>query len=384
MGAHAFIAPSGMPIGVHCSYFFQANAAFGSGDTLATEEGTAAHWVVEQALLEFKATGSTSVNFDKYVNAKADNDVYVTEEMIGHAQDSFYHMVSLVKNQCNFDTMEIEGRVHMQIVHPTDCWGTLDFGFYDEATRTITIRDFKYGFGIVDEHQNYQLFLYMLGMIAKYPQAVRFDLGVCQPRPYHRLGPNRNWTGEICNTQDMFDKVVRTVKELQSGAVQTRAGNHCRYCPVQYKCEAFQRSTMNALDVTMPPSINELDNQGLYKLYSVLDGAEKRVKHLKTAISDTISAKIDSGERVAGLTIESKMGNSYWAVTDKKAIEVCKMLGIDNVATIKAKTPISVLNSLKKDDPRRESIEALLKRKQSSSQLMFDDGREAERVFGKN
>lgn len=382
MSDHAFVPPSSLGVIVHCTYYPYVNRDYPTPDTMATLEGEAAHSLIESGLNEFRQTGSTDIDFDKWDNTPAENGVYITSEMIGHVKDSFDHMVGLVKNQCNFDTMHIEGRVQMPQLHPTDCWGTLDFGFYDHATRKITIRDFKYGFGLVNEIENYQLFAYFLGMMVKYPEAEYFDLGVCQPRPFHRLGNNRNWVGHIGELEPMMEFARQSISAIYTNPV-TKSGDHCRYCQVNYKCDAFIKSTMNAIDIAVPPNINEVTNDQLFKLYSVIERAANSLKHARESISNTITAKIDSGERIPGLMIASKMGNSKWAVNDKKAIELCELIGITDVGVTKAKTPISVLNSLGKNDSRRKTVESYLKRTQSSTSLIFDDGREADRVFGK-
>ena len=383
MSDHAFLAPSSMGIAVKCTYYPHVNRAYPTSDTLATMEGTAAHYLLEQALLTFKKTGNiASFNFSQWDNTPADNGVFITPEMIGNIKDSYNHITDLIKNQCNFDTMEIEGKVQIPQVHETDCWGTLDFGFYDHDTRTITIRDLKYGFGTVEVYENYQLLLYFLGMLVKHPQAEYFDIGVCQPRPFHRLGNNRSWAGHISEMFGMFDVLKSAIIAIYNNPTTT-AGDHCRYCQVNLRCDAFVTSTMNAIDVSIPPNINELTNEQLAKMYAVVERAFNAVKHMHSSTVDIVSTKIDAGERVPGLIIASTMGNSKWAVSDKKAIELCAVIGIDDVEVTKAKTPISVLNSLPKNDPRRKTVEKYLKRNQYSTKLMFDDGREAERVFGK-
>jgi hypothetical protein len=346
-------------------------------------EGSAAHYLLEQALLKFRETGDEhAFRFESWDNVAADNGVFITSEMIGNIQDSYRHIVSLIKTQCNFNTMEIEGKVQILQAHQTDCWGTLDFGFYCDQTRTITVRDLKYGFGTVEVYENYQLFLYLLGLHIKYPQAEYFDIGVCQPRPFHRLGNNRSWSGHMSELTDMLRKTQAAIVEIYNNPTTT-AGDWCRYCQINLRCDAFVQSTMNAIDISLYPNINELTNDQLAKMYSVVENAFNRVKHMRTSAVDTVTAKIDAGERVPGLMIASTMGNSKWAVSDKKAIEMCAVLGIDDVGVTKAKTPISVLNSLPKNDSRRETVQKYLKRNQYSTKLMFDDGREAERVFGK-
>jgi hypothetical protein len=127
-----------------------------------------------------------------------------------------------------------------------------------------------------------------------------------------------------------------------------------------------------------------MNNEQLSKLYEMANRALNAVKYIKINAANQITANINAGNPIKGWMIEQKQGNSSWSKSDQKMIEVCEMLGITDASTMKIKTPIQVLNSLSKDDARRDSLTGYLERKMGASSLVPDDGREAERVFGGN
>lgn len=379
-GAHAFLAPSSMGITVHCSYYPHVAANYPDMGNLAAEEGTAAHYVLEQMLLYWKCWLCHD-DHNRFVGLKADNGIFITQEMCDAAKVAYDHCTELVKTQGAFNTVMIEGKVGMPQLHESNCWGTLDFGFYEPSTQTIVIRDFKYGFGLVEVYKNWQLITYLCGMLIHYPYAQFVDLGVSQPRPYHRDGKNRSWSTNIQNIVPLIEQLRLKIIEVFTNPTTT-PGDHCRYCPGNLSCQAFINSGLNAIDYSILPDMRDLSDEELGKLYEIADRAFNAVKQLRDNAADRIIAKINQGQLVKGWMIEQKPGHSYWGKSEKTIIEVCQMLGIDSPTQVKLKTPIQILDTLGKDDPRRQALTPYLKRNLSSTRLLPNDGREAERVFG--
>jgi hypothetical protein len=382
---HASLAPSSMGITVNCSYYPHISKQYVDDSNLAAEEGTAAHWVLEQLLSYWVCWGY--VLPEEYVKSligsKADNGIFVNEEMVDCAKFAFEHCISLVTSDAAYRTILVEGRVHMPQIHLTDCWGTLDFGFYDPYTRTIVIRDYKHGFGLVEVFENYQLICYCLGMIVKHPDCEFVDLGVIQPRPHHKHGACRSWKTHISALYPLVQRLQNKIVEVYSNPYAT-PGDHCRYCPgaKHLTCDAFINSAYNAIDMSFAPSLTEMTNEQLGNLYETAKRAFNAIKYLRDNVANQIISKIDSGSRVAGWALDQPMGNSYWSKSDIEIEILCEELGIKDPTTKKMKTPIQVLNLLPVNDERREQLEKYLKRRMGNISIIPDDGREADRVFG--
>ena len=57
----------------------------------------------------------------------------------------------------------IESRICAKSIHPTKCWGTPDARQWAPETKTSRIADYKFGFGFVDEFENWQCLTYHVG-----------------------------------------------------------------------------------------------------------------------------------------------------------------------------------------------------------------------------
>jgi hypothetical protein len=383
-GSHAVIAPSSMGITVNCSYYPHINMQYDDTTSLASEEGTAAHWVLEQLLRYWVCWGYNPPEemVKSFIGSKADNGVFVNDEMVDCASFAFTNCISLVTSNEAFQTILVEGRVHMPQLHPTDCWGTLDFGFYDPFTKTIVIRDYKHGFGLVEVYENYQLICYLCGMLLLHPECQWVDLGVIQPRPFHKHGACRSWNTHITTLYPLIERMQNKIEEVYRNPYTT-PGDHCRYCPgaTNLTCEAFMNSGYNAIDMSFAPSLTNMSNEQLGKLYETANRAFNAIKHLRDNAANQIISKIDSGNKVKGWVLDQPKGNSYWSESDDKIEEVCQLLGIKNPTTKKIKTPIQILNTLPVNDERRNTLEKYLKRKMGTIAIVPDNGREADMVF---
>ena len=78
----------------------------------------------------------------------AANGVKVTEEMLNGA--------ALWVEALEGYPARIESRIYAKSIHPTKCWGTPDARQWAPETKTSRIADYKFGFGFVDEFENWQ------------------------------------------------------------------------------------------------------------------------------------------------------------------------------------------------------------------------------------
>ncbi len=217
------------------------------------------HWVSYTVLADFIACARKGHHFNRadFLDKQAPNGVIITDEMLD-AVEMYVADVMQVSNR--FDGTNswvlLEHRVTMPRIHP-DNWGTLDNAvlFYDPSqTSTLVIGDLKYGWGIVEAHENWQMINYAAGLIddihargLQVPTFVEFRL--CQPRPHHPEGFIRTWTVSVSELVPYWNHLAKQAHEALGPNAQQVPGLHCRYCTGRHACNAFRQTNYTALTV---------------------------------------------------------------------------------------------------------------------------------------
>lgn len=233
MGVHALLSPSGMPAAIRCLAKPHRERGLLDQSSSFADEGTAAHFLMEQCLLEnkdakdfqglriqvkdgvteFHTSGQYPVGLDMigpmqkaldYVRAVADGATIYTEQKlsIAHITGEHWHKVTgavCFKNDAgqyvDFDNGEIYQEDEVEPATGTaDVWivkGSVAFGF-----------DLKWGMGVqVFATDNEQLEMYADAALNDFDflgEVERVHIGVLQPRLGH------------------FDEHVLTRKELEA------------------------------------------------------------------------------------------------------------------------------------------------------------------------
>ena len=180
---HSRIAPSGMPRTVPCPGSVVMQERYPeSEDSLPAKEGNASHWAAACILEGEEPT----------VGQSAPNGIILTAGMIDYARVYTHD----IRTTMPPDTLAIEARVSAaERVHP-DSWGSVDCWSYDAKTRTLYVWDYKYGYGLVEVVENWQLINYTIGILDSLgvrDDRVTVRMTIAQPRAQHPEGPIRRW-----------------------------------------------------------------------------------------------------------------------------------------------------------------------------------------------
>lgn len=326
MGEHSKLAPSSAGRWVNCPGSVALQEQHPDNRvTIFQTDGTTVHDVSALALQSGKPVD--------------DIPSIITDEM-AYAADMYIQAVqAVVGTESN---LVVELRMAVPQVHQT-CFGTPDAYWFDHREGILHVWDLKYGWGIVEAKENWQLILYALGIIALLPKApIAIHLHIVQPRPYHWDGPVRTW-------MITYDELLRrgdTAKESAELALApnppTKTGPHCRYCSALVPCESTDEAIFNVLDVAGVASAPDQDPRLIgYKLM-ILRRASEMVKHQLAAVEQVALGM----KSVPGWEVENKVGKLCWDSTKTQQIaDVAALCGIEAHKPPELKTPTQLIKA---------------------------------------
>lgn len=321
MSAHARLPPSSAHQWLNCAGSLQLQEQYPQdGETEAAREGTAAHEVANAL-----ASGQP-------VPAVASNGVPVTQEMIDCGQ-MFADEVA--------GSGLYEQRVHMPMVHPTDCWGTFDAAKVDRDARRARVIDYKFGHGYVEAYRNPQLILYAMGLLHSIGLAPEewhgweIDLVVVQPRYYGSQGPvRRDWIDGTCLSQ-LAGIYAHSAAIALSPDAPTQTGPWCRNCSALTYCDSARKLSGTALEWSgaRTSAAPTPDSVGAELAY--IARAMRVLQDRQTVLHEVGAAM----PRVTGWTRAPKYGRLGWTAPDADVLALGDALGADLRAPVRAITP---------------------------------------------
>lgn len=307
----------------------------GNKSTIHTLEGEAAHWINEQVLtydLPWQVVDST------YCDTVAPNGVLITKEMINFCKV----FIDLVRNTPG--SHNIEQRVDIPSIHP-DCFGTVDHDGYDLQTATLYVDDFKYGWGIVDnwwQHTCYASGLIdTLGLV---PHLITVVMRTIQPRPWHPIGPIREWRIKGDQLQPYIDQLHDAANDIFP---ELTSGEHCKNCRAILSCPANYRATLNAIDISDWPIDKERTNKG--RELTILKHAKKTIENRLSAVESESEAELLAGGFIEGWAMGASKGGgkSTWNIDT----EEIRKLGVDHDINLIKETPVTPIQAIKNGVP---------------------------------
>lgn len=339
MTAHSPLAPSSAHRWVPCPGSVQLEAQYPEteeGESAA--EGTAAHFAGSEELLGREVREGQV----------ADNGVVLTEEMIEGAA-LWVEDVLTVTGTENPHVM-VEQRVAMPRIHG-EAFGTPDTWFYDQANGHLYVWDFKFGYGVVEAFENWQLMAYacgildLLGIDGRNDQHLWVHLRVVQPRAYHRDGRAREWKVLASDLRGYFNRLHDAAHEARGPRPHTLSGPHCLHCKAAHACPTLKRATWSAADYLGGHVAEDLSADAAAYELVLLEHIAELVKARKRAREADVEARLRRGEAVADWALETTRGRTTWTVEGAgEVIMLGDILGMD---LRKPETPITPTQALK-------------------------------------
>jgi hypothetical protein len=311
-GNHAIVAPSSMALTVACKAWIKLSQGLPpEPDTEATLEGNAADWVVKQYAqgnevahgTPIPLPGNFTVDYDMIHAAKQWRD------LIG------YGAISGVPVVC-------------ERIHPTDCWGEPDGWNWLPIERVLKVPDFKYGFGVIEVFENWQLVTYTSGLLdtilATNPGLLDSDIwvemSILQPRAPHPEGPVRKWRVRADQLRQYIniahDAAVRAwpPEHMASivGEPEATAGPHCLHCPARGVCRTAQAAASKIVEFVGKSEAVALEPHALGVELGVLETAFKMMDGRIHALKAQAEAYLRSGKRVPNYAMAPTESRLRW------------------------------------------------------------------------
>jgi len=191
--------------------------------------------------------------------------------------------------------------------------GTYDIAFVGEQGQTLFVDDLKYGFGIVEPEENWQLIAYAIGEIIKrgvaYPNIV---LRIHQPRAHHEFGTTREWRITYEDLLGYYEQIESQMDSLMQGYDELKTGPKCKYCPVATHCPAFNKAYHRGIDIVQEFIQDDLSNDELSYQLDLLDKIQDLVKTRKQSLEQLAVHRIGQGEMIPDYAAVDNYGHRSW------------------------------------------------------------------------
>lgn len=381
--SHSILAPSsaaiwGKPDG--CTGHVLMAQAYPDIEGPEAIEGNSFHSLVAFMLL------SNSVG--ENIQAKLDYDWH-SEEMIEAAKLCRDDVLAIKeKHQRGFPEVApvhcgIEKTVVAPQIHELS-FGTLDYYLYNHVARDLFIWDFKYGYGLIEVFENWQMINYAAALFDEFKingiddQNLTVHFRLVQPRAFHQDGPIRTWSIRGSDLRAYFNILATNAAIAVSDKAETQSGTHCRNCSARHACKTALEAGMNLYETADRPTPINLSAEELSTQFSLVVRARKQLEYLESGFEAEIMARVRNGKNIPGYRIEMGKGREQWArpVSEIKALG--ELMGI----ALDTETVISPYQARKRGIDSAV-VDAYAERPNRGIKLVADDGSRARQIFGR-
>lgn len=343
MSAHAPLSPSSAPIWGNCSGSVVASMQAPNLESEATREGTAAHWVFAEVLLNFQGKQKGPLTCATYVDEVAPNGVVIDEKMVEGAQVMVDDVLSVAQQHGALRLMMVEHRVAMSHIHEQN-WGTLDCAIYLPEKRVLFLWDYKHGHRETVAKENLQLIDYAEGLRNEFgingpdDEQLTVVFRIVQPFCYRASGAVDEWVCMLADLRAHVNNLHSKAHDAFTNPTLT-SGKHCRDCPAVGICSAVRRASYNLIDVVNQPyEMDAMTGSELATELSILQAGMVATKARLEAIEDDIKHRLKKGESGIGLALETSYGRLAWNVPPEQANALASQFGFD-ISKFDVKTP---------------------------------------------
>lgn len=269
-------------------------------ESAAAREGTAAgeylQFLCENEGHEPKAT-------------HAKNGVMFDDDMKFYARE-IYDRVN-AQTAVGVNRIRCETRIDWQSRGGIMIRGQYDMSFIGKDGR-LHIHDLKYGWGIVEVKENWQLLGYAIGEVIR--RGVPFDvtLTIHQPRPHHEDGPSRTWELSYAELLSYKERIDRQMEKIAAGMNTLQTGEKCRYCPAAAVCPALNKAFYRGIEVAQEFVQDSLSDAELAFQLDLVNRISEVVKIKADSLKALAVDRIKRGGIVPGWVTEQSYGDRRW------------------------------------------------------------------------
>lgn len=238
---------------------------------------------------------------------QASNGIYFDDDMKFYAAPTVREV-----NENRQSEVLIEQRIDWQTRSGIWIRGSYDRSFVREGN--LYLDDDKYGWGIVEVRDCWQLLGYAIGEVIRrgvaFPKIV---LRINQPRPHHEDGSLRPWVLTYPELLAYKEKIEVRMEQIAAGARDLLTGKHCKYCAATAEaCPAFNRLFYRALEVSYGFTQDQIDEAELSRQLDHAARAAEVIKIKTDSLRELAVSRIKGGKIVPGYITESNYGDRKW------------------------------------------------------------------------
>tara|TARA_R110002126_G_scaffold10384_8_gene47331 strand:+ start:273 stop:1382 length:1110 start_codon:yes stop_codon:yes gene_type:complete len=317
-------------------------------ESVPAAEGAAAHWAASEVLESFTQGGESGLILAaSLVGRVAPNGVIVSEEMIDAVEHYVRDVLAEAQTRGTLSGTFVERHVFIHSVHPEN-EGTFDSAvFMQDATEgAFIIWDFKYGWGIVEPHGNWQLIDYAIGLLAEWeergiPLPHTIELRIVQPRPHHPMGMIRSWKATPTELYSYYEALHASANEALGPNPRYVPGvPQCTHCSGRTNCTALNRAVYNIQEFVdyAPPA--EMSGEVLGARVYQLRQYSKLLDALSSGVEERAIAQIRGGEVVHGWDAKLGNGRTKWKPgTGEQVLSLGDLLSVELRKPVELITP---------------------------------------------
>ena len=318
--AHARFSPSAAHRWLRCTGSLALCETVPPRTSEYADEGTAAHEVATQIVLEDWGANEAFANLRGTTVRVGDHDWPVTDDMIRGGLN-FRGLIDeyLDGSSRAFADQRVDFSPY---IGAPDSFGTADALVIGDG-RLVMI-DYKYGAGVmVNAEENEQLMLYALGAMDSFDflgPFTEFELVIHQPRAQGSETVSR-WAISHADLMAFAERARSTAQAIVAGDTALTPGEkQCRFCDAKHVCPALKAEVLDTVTAATADDFDDVPDAVTEMTYvdpEWLAGAMDKVGLIEDwckAVRAEMERRLFAGVEVPGWKlVEGKRGNRRWA-----------------------------------------------------------------------
>jgi hypothetical protein len=177
----------------------------------------------------------------------------------------------------------------------------------------LYVDDVKYGWGIVEPEENWQLIAYAIGEVIRQNRAFKeIALRIHQPRPYHHDGATREWRIPYDKLLELKEQIETHVARISEGFNQLATSKNCRYCRAAAICPAMNKAFFRGVEEVHEFLQDEIDEAEIAHQLDLIARIEDVVKIKKDSLRQLAISRIKDGGLIPNYIITESMSDRSW------------------------------------------------------------------------
>jgi len=241
----------------------------------------------------------------------------------------------------------------------------------------LYIHDLKYGYGLVEVKENWQLIGYAVGEIIRRELKPRnIVMVIHQPRPHHEDGPTRLWEVTYEQLLEYKTKIEEKMMSIVEGDKTLATGKQCQYCNAAPVCPAFNKAYHRGVDLVHDFIQDGISDEELAYQLDLLKRVEELVKTRRGSLDQLTVSRLKEGKIIPNYSMEPNYAHRSWRANITPDV-VLMLTGKD----ITDKVIMSPAQAEKLGVPKK-LMESLCDRKQIGFKITRSSSDLGSKIFG--